>query len=33
MKKTMFLFGFLNEKLKFHWDELEMLCEDKDHKF
>ncbi len=23
---------FLNEKPKFHWDELEMLCEDSDHK-
>lgn len=26
-------FVFLNEKPKFHWDELEMLCEDEDHKF
>jgi endonuclease G len=24
---------FLNEKPKFHWDELEMVCEAKDHKF
>jgi DNA/RNA endonuclease G (NUC1) len=24
---------FLNEKPKFHWDELEMICEAKDHKF
>jgi len=24
---------FLNEKPKFHWDELEMICEVKDHKF
>ena len=26
-------FVFLNEKPKFHWDELEMICETKDHKF
>jgi endonuclease G len=24
---------FLNEKPKFHWDELEMICEKEDHKF
>jgi len=24
---------FLNEKPKFHWDELEMICEPNDHKF
>jgi DNA/RNA endonuclease G (NUC1) len=24
---------FLNEKPKFHWDELEMICDAKDHKF
>ena len=24
---------FLNQKPKFHWDELEMICEDVDHKF
>ena len=24
---------FLNQKPKFHWDELEMICEDEDHKF
>jgi DNA/RNA endonuclease G (NUC1) len=24
---------FLNQKPKFHWDELEMICEDGDHKF
>jgi len=24
---------FLNEKPKFHWDELEMVCEPNDHKF
>jgi endonuclease G len=24
---------FLNEKPKFHWDELEMICDVKDHKF
>jgi DNA/RNA endonuclease G (NUC1) len=24
---------FLNEKPKFHWDELEMICEEEDHKF
>jgi len=24
---------FLNEKPKFHWDELEMVCESNDHKF
>jgi DNA/RNA endonuclease G (NUC1) len=24
---------FLNEKPKFHWDELEMVCDAKDHKF
>jgi len=24
---------FLNEKPKFHWDELEMICEPADHKF
>jgi DNA/RNA endonuclease G (NUC1) len=26
-------FVFLNQKPKFHWDELEMLCEAGDHKF
>ena len=26
-------FVFLNQKPKFHWDELEMICEDEDHKF
>ena len=26
-------FVFLNEKPKFHWDELEMICEKEDHKF
>jgi DNA/RNA endonuclease G (NUC1) len=26
-------FVFLNEKPKFHWDELEMICENEDHKF
>jgi DNA/RNA endonuclease G (NUC1) len=26
-------FVFLNEKPKFHWDELEMICEPADHKF
>ena len=26
-------FVFLNEKPKFHWDELEMICEEEDHKF
>ena len=26
-------FVFLNQRPKFHWDELEMLCEDEDHKF
>jgi endonuclease G len=24
---------FLNQKPKFHWDELEMICEEEDHKF
>lgn len=26
-------FVFLNERPKFEWEQLEMLCEDKDHKF
>jgi endonuclease G len=26
-------FVFLNQKPKFHWDELEMICEEEDHKF
>jgi DNA/RNA endonuclease G (NUC1) len=26
-------FVFLNQKPKFHWDELEMICEEGDHKF
>lgn len=26
-------FVFLNQKPKFKWDELEMICEDEDHKF
>jgi DNA/RNA endonuclease G (NUC1) len=26
-------FVFLNQKPKFHWDELEMICEKEDHKF
>jgi len=26
-------FVFLNERPKFHWDELEMICEKEDHKF
>ena len=26
-------FVFLNQKPKFHWDELEMICEPEDHKF
>jgi endonuclease G len=26
-------FVFLNQKPKFHWDELEMICEAEDHKF
>ena len=26
-------FVFLNQKPKFHWDELEMVCEEEDHKF
>ncbi len=26
-------FVFLNERPKFHWYELEMICEDEDHKF
>ena len=26
-------FVFLNQKPKFHWDELEMVCEKEDHKF
>jgi len=26
-------FVFLNQKPKFHWDEIEMICEEEDHKF
>jgi DNA/RNA endonuclease G (NUC1) len=32
-QKTWRCFVFLNQKPKFKWDELEMICEDEDHKF